>query len=417
MFDFEPDPEYQRLLDWADAFVRAEVEPLDYVFHAPYDRSDADAMAAVRPLMRKVRDAGLWACHLPPELGGGGYGQVKLALLNEILGRSAWGPVVFGCQAPDSGNAEILAHFGTPEQRDRFLRPLLDATVVSCFSMTEPQAGADPRLFTTTGTKRGEKWILNGEKWFASNARWADFFIVMVVSDPTVPVYSGASMFIVPAGTAGLEIVRNVAVFGEDSRYGAHGYLRFNDVELPADSLLGDEGAAFKIAQVRLGGGRIHHAMRTVGSARRAFDMMCERAVSRNIHGGKLGDLSTTKERIAQSWIELEQFRLLVLRTASTLLNGYPDSRGRTCGFVLRTCKPHGADSRLSYSHGTRSHPPGERATVKMYFCVCLAASGLRICSQLASSGCCPKFSSCGIHRLLVAFPGPLIDQVGNQRR
>jgi acyl-CoA dehydrogenase len=316
MFDFTIDPVYQKKLDWADAFVREEVEPLEFVFSRPWDRSDAAAMKAVRPLMERVRAEGLWACHLPPELGGGGYGQVKLALLNEILGRAAWGPIVFGCQAPDSGNAEILAHFGTEEQKARFLQPLLDAEVVSCFAMTEPQAGADPRLFTTRAERTEGGWRLSGEKWFASHARWAEFLIVMAITDPDVPVHRGATMFIVPADTPGLEIVRNVGVFGDTDDQASHAYVRFNDVELPADAILGPEGGAFMVAQVRLGGGRIHHAMRTLGMARRAFDMMCERVISRQLSSGRLADLSSTKERIAQSWIEIEQFKLLVLRTA-----------------------------------------------------------------------------------------------------
>ncbi|KUN57416.1 acyl-CoA dehydrogenase [Streptomyces canus] len=330
MVSFETDPQYQKLLDWAEEFVREEVEPLDHVFANPYDRSDEEAVRAVRPLKRQVREKGLWACHLPRELGGGGYGQVKLALLNEILGRSAWAPTVFGCQAPDSGNAEILAHYGTDEQRARHLQPLLDGETVSCYAMTEPQAGAEPRMFTCRAERDGTDWVLNGEKWFASNARFAAFTIVMVVTDPSVPIHRGASMFLVPAGTPGVEIVRNVGVFGEDPAIAAHAYVRYDDVRLPAQAMLGPEGGGFEVAQVRLGGGRVHHAMRAIGSARKAFDLMCERALSRLLPGGTLADLSTTKERIAQSWLDIEQFRLLVLRTAWLIdkHNDYAKVRG-----------------------------------------------------------------------------------------
>src|SRR5512139_1614686 len=139
-WDFETDPDYQKLLDWADGFVREEIEPLDHVLGDPHDKSDPRATAVVRPLMEQVKERGLWACHLGPDLGGKGYGQVKLALLNEILGRSRWAPSVFGCQAPDSGNAEILAHFGSPEQKERYLAPLLNGEISSCYSMTEPHA-------------------------------------------------------------------------------------------------------------------------------------------------------------------------------------------------------------------------------------------------------------------------------------
>jgi acyl-CoA dehydrogenase len=163
LYDFETDPENQAKLDWAAKFVADEVDPLDHVFPDPFDRSKDEAMAIVRPLMDRVREQGLWACHLGPELGGPGYGQVKLALLNEILGRSAWGPSVFGCQAPDSGNAEIIAHFGTPDQKARYLKPLLDGEMVSCYAMTEPQGGSDPRLFTARARREGDDWVINGE--------------------------------------------------------------------------------------------------------------------------------------------------------------------------------------------------------------------------------------------------------------
>ncbi len=323
-WDFETDPEYQKLLDWADEFVRDEVEPLDLVLGDPYDKSDPRVMAVVRPLQDRVRDQGLWACHLGPDLGGKGYGQVKLALLNEILGRSRWAPSIFGCQAPDSGNAEILAHFGTPEQKERYLAPLLDGSISSSYSMTEPHGGADPTLFTTRAVRDGDDWVITGEKWFTSNARHAAFIIVMAVTDPSVSAYEGMSMFIVPAGAPGLTIVRNVGVLSE--REGSHGYLRYEGVRVPSGALLGAEGGAFAIAQTRLGGGRIHHAMRTIAQVRKAFDLMCERAVSRQTRHGALAKLQMTREKIADSWIEMEQFRLLVLRTA-WLIDKHQDYR------------------------------------------------------------------------------------------
>ena len=315
-WDFETDPDFQAKLDWVDTFMREEVEPLDYVLGNPYDKSDEPAMAVLRPLQQQVKDQGLWAAHLGPELGGQGYGQVKLALLNEMLGRSRWAPSVFGCQAPDTGNAEILAHYGTDEQKAKYLQPLLDGQISSCYSMTEPHAGADPTLFTTRAVQDGDEWVINGEKWFSSNARYACFFIVMAVTNPDVSAYKGMSMFIVPAETPGVEIIRNVGVGGEPEGHGSHGYVRYNDVRVPADHLLGGEGSAFVIAQTRLGGGRIHHAMRTIAQVRKAFDMMCERALCRQTRTGSLASLQMTQEKIADSWIEIEQFRLLVLRTA-----------------------------------------------------------------------------------------------------
>jgi acyl-CoA dehydrogenase len=354
-WDFETDPEYQKLLDWADLFVREEVEPLDLVLGDPYDKSDATAMAIVKPLQQKVKDRGLWACHLGPELGGPGYGQLKLALLNEILGRSRWAPSVFGCQAPDSGNAEILAHYGTESQKARYLQPLLDGDISSCYSMTEPHAGADPTLFVTRATRDGDEWVINGEKWFSSNARYSSFLIVMAVTNPDVSAYQGMSMFIVPTETPGVEIVRNVAVGTEPAEHGSHAYIRYHDVRVPADHLLGEEGGAFVIAQTRLGGGRIHHAMRTIAQVRKAFDMMCERAVSRTTRHGALASLQMTQERIADSWIEIEQFRLLVLRTA-WLIDKYQDyKRVRKDIAAVKVVMPkvlHDVVQRAMHLHG-----------------------------------------------------------------
>jgi acyl-CoA dehydrogenase len=315
-WDFSTDEAFQEKLDWADEFVREQVEGLDYVLGDPFDKSDQQAMALVRPLQDRVRQESLWAAHLGPELGGQGYGQLKLALLNELLGRSRWAPSIFGCQAPDSGNAEILAHYGTPDQKGKYLQPLLDGLISSCYAMTEPHAGADPTLFTTRAVRDGDEWVINGEKWFASHARYSSFLIVMAVTNPEISAYQGMSMFIVPADTPGLEIVRNVGVGGEAEEDGTHGYLRFTDVRVSLDHLLGDEGQGFTIAQTRLGGGRIHHAMRTIAQVRKAFDMMCERAVSRQTRYGPLASLGVVQEQIADSWIEIEQFRLLVLRTA-----------------------------------------------------------------------------------------------------
>jgi acyl-CoA dehydrogenase len=323
-WDFETEPEYQSKLDWADHFVREEVEPLDLVLGSPYDKSDPRVIELIKPLQRHVREQGLWACHLGPELGGPGYGQVKLALLNEILGRSSWASTIFGCQAPDSGNAEILAHYGTPEQKARYLQPLLDGEISSCYSMTEPHAGADPTLFVTRAERDGDEWVINGHKWFSSNARFAEFLIVMAVTNPDVSAYQGMSMFIVPAKTPGVNIIRNVGVGTETADEGSHAFIHYDNVRVPADHVLGGEGQAFVIAQTRLGGGRIHHAMRTIAVVRQAFDMMCERALARQTRTGPLASLQMTQERIADSWIEIEQFRLLVLRTA-WLIDKYND--------------------------------------------------------------------------------------------
>ncbi|GAP37140.1 acyl-CoA dehydrogenase family protein [Piscinibacter sakaiensis] len=313
---FETDAAFQKELDWIDAFVREEVEPLDLLLDSPYDVGDPVRNRLVKPLQQRVRDRGLWACHLEPELGGQGYGQVKLALMNEILGRSSFAPTVFGCQAPDSGNAEILAKYGTPEQKRKYLQPLLGNDIVSCFAMTEPQGGSDPTTFRTRAVRDGDDWVISGQKWFASNANYAAFYITLAVTDPDVSAYKGMSMFIVPADAPGIRILRDVHVVGRNPRGHGHGYLAFDQVRVPADHMLGRPGEAFVVAQTRLGGGRIHHAMRTIGEARKAFDMLCERAVSRSAQRGRLADKQLVQAMVADSWIELEQFRLLVLRTA-----------------------------------------------------------------------------------------------------
>jgi len=326
-WDFETDPEFQAKLDWADQFVREEVEPLDLVWpHLVFTPLEGRRRDAIEPLKQQVREQGLWATHLGPELGGQGYGQLKLSLLNEILGRSGWAPVVFGCQAPDTGNAEIIAHYGTPEQKERYLRPLLEGELFSCYSMTEPHAGADPTMFETSAVKDGDEWVINGWKFFSSNARTAAFFIVMVVTNPDVSAYNGMSMFLVPSDTPGIEIVRDVGLGGEPLGEGSHALIHYQDVRVPEDALLGGEGQAFAIAQTRLGGGRIHHAMRTIGLAQRAFDMMCERVLSRETAGGLLADKQFVQGYIADSYAQLMQFRLFVLYTAWSI-DKYNDYR------------------------------------------------------------------------------------------
>ena len=316
-WEFETDPEYQAKLDWADEFVREEVEPLDVVFPGKaFWPPDDVVRRIIDPLKQQVREQGLWATHLGPELGGQGHGQLKLSLLNEILGRSSWAPIIFGCQAPDTGNAEIIAHFGTEQQKEVYLRPLLEGEIFSSYSMTEPQGGSDPSLFTTRAVKDGDEWVINGWKYFSSNARTASFLIVMAVSDPDTSVYQGMSMFLVPTDTPGVDIVRNVGLAGEGEDEGMHALIHYNDVRVPAEALLGGEGQAFAVAQTRLGGGRIHHAMRTIGLCQKGLDAICERALSREVAGGRLSDKQFVQGYIADSYAQLMQFRLYTLYTA-----------------------------------------------------------------------------------------------------
>lgn len=321
MWDFSTDPEFQRKLDWALEFMQEEVYPLEAFEGIRYE----DFQRLLEPLRERVKEAGLWAAHLPPELGGQGYGALKLGLLNEIIGRSAFGPTVFGSQAPDAGNAELIAEAGTDEQKERWLYPLLDGKLRSAFSMTEPHtAGSDPTLLATRAERDGDDWVLNGLKWFTSSGSAADFLVVMAVTDPDAPPRSRASMFIVPTDTPGVKILRDVPTMedpvGKPQRFRAGGYghaeIAYEDVRLPADALLGEVGEGFKLAQMRLGPGRIQHCMRWLGQSARAFEMMCERAVSRYAHGSTLAEKGVVREWIADSAAEMHAARLMTLHAA-----------------------------------------------------------------------------------------------------
>ncbi len=317
--DFSVEPEFEKKLEWVREFVRDEVEPLEVLFPGcEFLPLDDERRPIVDPLKQQVRDRGLWAPHLGPELGGQGFGAVKLTLINEILGRSSWAPIVFGTQAPDTGNAEIQARFGTPEQKDEYLAGLLSGEIFSCFSMTEPQGGSDPRVFTTRAVREaeGQHWILNGRKYFSSNASVASFFIVVAITDPDVPVHRGASTFLIPAGTPGLNVEATHHLFGSLPHEAGHSLINYDNVRVPASAMLGEPGHGFEILQARLAGGRIHHAMRSLGVAQRALDMMAHRAKSRFTQGSLLADKQLVQEFIADSYTELLQFRLTVLHAA-----------------------------------------------------------------------------------------------------
>lgn len=329
--DFDVEPEFQRQIDWVANFVAEEIEPLDHFMSAGCDKNgkplDRDGWKAIRAHMTKLKDRvkaqGLWGFHLGPDLGGPGLGQVKLCLLNEKLGKTRMGPTLFGCQAPDTGNMELIAHNGSDMQKEKYLQPLLSGEKHSAYSMTEPHAG-EPGEFKCSAVRDGDEWVLNGEKWFTSNGSGADFLIVMAVTAPDKPLLERASMFIVDRETQGVEIVRNVHTFGTKLREnynteltrGGHAYIRYDNVRIPAENLLGTEGAGFVGSQTRLSGGRVHHAMRAVGVCTKALDMMCERALSRKAKGELLADLQMVQSDIADSYIQLKQFRLHVLYTA-----------------------------------------------------------------------------------------------------
>jgi acyl-CoA dehydrogenase len=315
-WDFSTEPEFQEHLDWMREFVREEIWPLETL-----DLSMDQLDRAMAPLKERVKERGLWAAHLDPELGGQGFGQVKLGLMHEILGSSPYAPFAFGNQAPDSGNSEILALAGTEEQKERWLYPLLEGDLRSAFSMTEPEtAGSDPTLLRTRAEHDGDGWILNGHKWFSSNASIADFLIVMAVTNPEAHRYQRASMFVVPVDAPGVEIVRDVPTMEHPAdtygKLGNHAEILYRDVRLGPDALLGAEGAGFLIAQQRLVPGRIHHCMRWLGVARRAFDMLCERAVSREAFGSLLAEKQTVQNWVADSAAQMQAARLMTLHAA-----------------------------------------------------------------------------------------------------
>jgi len=315
-WDFSTEPEFQEHLDWMREFVREEIWPLEVL-----DLDWEQLMRAMAPLQERVRERGLWAAHLEPELGGQGFGQVKLGLMHEVLGTSPIAPFAFGNAAPDSGNSEILALAGTPEQKDRYLHPLLAGDLKSAFSMTEPEvAGSDPTLLRTRAVDDGDAWVITGHKWFSSNASIADFLIVMAVTDPDAQRYQRASMFVVDVDTPGVEIVRDVATMEhpEESfgRYGNHAEIRYHDVRVPKEALLGAQGAGFLISQQRLYPGRIHHCMRWLGVSERAFDMLCEYALTREAQGSRLGAKQTVQNWIADSAAQRQAARLMTLHAA-----------------------------------------------------------------------------------------------------
>lgn len=326
-WDFSTEPELERELTWIRELV-AEIELLDLVKNR---MSKAQWAAVTQPMKDAVKARGLWAAHLDPELGGGGFGQLRLALMHEILGRAQSAPGIFGNQAPDSGNSELLAVGATDAQREKWLQPLLDGKLTSCFALTEPHvASSDPTAITTAAVRDGDDWVINGHKWFASNASVADFLLVFAVTEPEAQRHRRATMFVVERGTPGLNIVRDVPTMhhpyepAQHIASGGHAEVLFEDCRVPNDNVIGAPGDAFLLAQRRLNGGRIHHAMRWIGQCRRAMDMLCERAVSRQLKGAPLGDRQLIQQMITKSSIEIEAFRLLTLRAAWTWDNEGP---------------------------------------------------------------------------------------------
>nr|NJM03297.1 acyl-CoA dehydrogenase [Desulfobacula sp.] len=306
----------QIIVEMMDEFVKKELYPLE----KDLDSDDYPAFEKELHKKRKiVKQMELWAPNHPKEFGGMGLSLMEHALVSEVLGQSPLGHYVFGCQAPDAGNIEILHLYGTPAQKEKYLKPLIEGKIRSCFSMTEvDMPGSNPVMLETTAVKDGADYVINGHKWYSSSADGAEFAIVMAVTNPENPTYLRAGMILVPADTKGFNLVRNIPVMGHGGKgYFSHGEIIYQNCRVPQDNILGKEGQGFVMAQDRLGPGRIHHCMRWIGVCNRAFDLMCRRAATRTIAPGK----KLASKQIVQAWIaecaaDIQAARLMVLHAA-----------------------------------------------------------------------------------------------------
>ncbi|MBL7865785.1 MAG: acyl-CoA dehydrogenase family protein [Cyclobacteriaceae bacterium] len=308
------------LLPKVKAFVEKELIPLEAGHHSRSPKETFDLLDEKRLLVKK---GGLWGIHLPKAEGGLGLSLCEFGQISEALAHAPlYGHYSFNCQAPDIGNMELLSKFGSADQKNTYLHPLMNGQIRSCFSMTEPEyAGSDPTRLATTAVRDGDHYIINGHKWFTSSAEGAAFTIVMAVTNPEAAPHQRASMIIVPLATKGFIHVRKIPVFGEEGGlWASHSEVRFENCRVPVTNRIAGEGEGFKLAQERLGPGRIHHCMRWIGIAEKALDLMCKRAVSREIEQGvMLGQKQFIQGFIAESRVEIDAARLLVLRTAHNI--------------------------------------------------------------------------------------------------
>jgi acyl-CoA dehydrogenase len=319
--DFTPTPQVESLLERIREFNEEHVYPVEMDLLRALDEEVTVDTPRAYPeglveLRERAKADGLWNLFMPDERYGAGLTNWEYGMLCEEMGRSPIAPMVYNCSAPDTGNMEILAEHGTPEQVERWLRPLLEGEIRSCFSMTEPEtSGSDPTGLATTAELDGDEWVINGHKWFTSGAVGASIAIAMVVTDPDAAPHKRASMILVPSDTPGFNLIRPVPVMGHDGGPG-HCEIRYEDCRVPAANVLGERGAGFKIAQDRLGPGRIHHCMRAVGGAQRAFEIMCMRANERESFGSKLAEKQFVQDFVARSRMEIHGARLMVLHAA-----------------------------------------------------------------------------------------------------
>ena len=315
--DFHIPEEIEQLCENVHAFMRTHIYPLEGGMRGGRLEIDGPPYPApIREIQARAKELGYWAFHLPKEAGGADLPFMHYVFVNEIIGRCAVAPICFGSQAPDSGNAEILWRHATPEQQARWLKPLVNGDIRSCFSMTEPEvAGSDPRLLRTTAVRDGDDYVINGHKWFTSGAHGASFAIVMALTNPEQEnPYLRFSQIIVPTDTPGFRIARGIPVMGEDDNH--HAEIWYEDCRVPVTNRLGGEGMGFVIAQERLGPGRIHHCMRWLGMAQRAFELMCAYATQREMFGSTLSRKANVQDWIAEARADIQAARLLTLHAA-----------------------------------------------------------------------------------------------------
>ncbi len=317
--DFSPSSQVESLKEQLSAFMDEHVYPDELDLLQAVDKEVGPGVPfpkSVVEIREKARSEGLWNLFLPGEELGAGLTNWEYGMLCEVMGRSPVAPFVFNCGAPDTGNMEILAEHGSDEQKESWLTPLLEGSTRSCFAMTEPdQAGSDPTTLETSAVKDGDEYVIDGHKWFCTGAVGAEISIVMCVTDTEAPPHKRASQILVPTDTPGFEIVRSVSVMGHAGGIG-HCEIKLEGCRVPVSNLLGGVGEGFKIAQDRLGPGRVHHCMRAIGAAERAHEMMCKRALERSAFGGKLAEKQFVQDFIALSRMEIDSARLMVLQAA-----------------------------------------------------------------------------------------------------
>ena len=314
--DFSLTPKTEELRNRVATFMDQYVFPIEKDVQRAMGESGNEEPQSLKDVRKKAKAEGLWNLFLPDEKFGAGLKNYEYAPLCELMGRSQIGARAFNCMAPDTGNMEILTEFGTPEQKKKWLQPCLDGEIRTCFSMTEPDTpGSDPTQLKTRAVRDGDDYVINGHKWFTSNAIGSTFAIAMVVTDPDAEPHRRASQIIVPISTPGFNLIRPVPVMGHTGG-GGHCEIIYKDCRVSVTNMLGEEGGGFAISQARLGPGRIHHCMRTIGQAERALEMMCKRASTRFTHGSFLADKSNIQEWIANSRIEIDSCRLMVMNAA-----------------------------------------------------------------------------------------------------